>query len=820
MKVKWNWPLTVAVVVLMLALGFMNGVVVSKGTSVTPLNLSTANTATTSSNLTPSDWLQSGTNWLIASTVGGGPAGLQVCDFFALSAFGQFGPGCGYAVANAAWEAFAGQVALNSSRNIMTLFNNALNITAGSVANLNATMQELLSYFEGRAEAIVPFFIGLPWNETTRDQIMTYSGLTAAIAGMELAFATQLYQDWNGTRISWNNIFGPGATFDASEYGLEFNTTGYSAPANQTGGYFVVNNQQFNISNPYELWTGATSTGFPDPTFFNLEPGGTIVCANIVSTTETCPQFTVTDFTQNFTFTVPYINRTNWLNQTSVPIEATIHNIQPFDLLKLNCVANCSYPLKDVEVSNGFAFRNITTANPDILQSGNPVPDSMIYQLQLLSSGGAQPGAWVPSLFYSICVADRTTSACVSPKVSQEGMALALGSGPSAVAGGNNTMTRYASTMQALMNNTMNTAEVYYETLRAASDNGTYGIPATCTVPYPSQGFPTSVQPADYSLSLQDGLATYWSYLIAVGSATPFGNSTVSGFYLCNNPQLAVGFNWTGSWKLNLNITASFYFAGMVNGTIVPVYPNGTADPIETYSNPSTWPVKNVDPVLLFPYEYQGELPVGTAANDIFPISVNNPMAAVLVNYTDNLEYGTSFFQPNWGVPTYLQLNGAGNLTYDNGTVSNYSSGRSVTLGDAIQVTSCTLANVPVNPCVLHVVYFDHFAYGHVSGLLGFGQLPAGNSGGPSGPPSGTTCGFDKLNQFYDSWIGDIGVAIAGGFAYVGDAASHVPLMGGALQAGIDGVGCFFAWIVVILILILIAYIVFRIILAIWDHYR
>ncbi len=736
------------------------------------------------------------------------------CEFVSLLTLGVFGPGCGYDEASAAWQGFATSSIETSANNTMTGLGNALNITAASTANLNATMQELLSYYEGRAEAIVPHFVALSWNQSTQDQIAVDSGLVPAIEGMDMALASQVYQDWNGTAHTWDNLFGPSGAFCGQPAEMIGNGT-YLSLYPDTAIEILTASQSgdcngLRVTNPWEVWSVTnSSTGRAQaPLFFNLAPGGTIVCAQADSEqrTSVCPTLTVHDYTQGFSFSVPSVNYTNWLNSTNIPIETTAQGVQPFDLLQLTCASGCtSSNIPWVEVSNGYAFRNIsTTVNPDTINEAQnaPYPDTMTYTMgvsETLAKGGYMLSGWAPTNSVTYCIHDSGATIagpCSTPKTLGEGVAHALGTGPASVPGGNNILTRYASTMQSLVNNTLLSAEVYFDTLRALTDGGNYTIPATCVIPPPSAAFPTSLNPALYRLNVQEGLASYWSYLLATGTATPFGNTTVAGVEVCGNPNLALRFSWSPSWELAVNITASVYLAGLNDTTVKPVYPNGTADPLSVYANPTTWPIKKIDPTLLFPYEYQINIPTNT----VYPLPINDPMASLLVNWSGNAFYGSVVGGNLYGIPTYLQLDGNGNYIYANGTLSSVASGYAPAAGDAIDITSCIINGAAQNPCDLSVVYFDAFTYGHVSALVGPSGLPSpygGNLGAALGA-LGTTCGFQFFDQPYDAWAGYIGSAVASPFGNFANAVTGIPVVGGPLSLFVEFLGCAIGWIVVI----------------------
>ena len=819
MKVRWWVPMVLGVVAVMFGatLGAAGVVAVPQGTS-TSLQTATApltTNVTAPAGVVPSYVACPGATWAVCDV--NAPISTN-CEFVSVVTLGVFGPGCGYSESSAAWQQFATSVEATDAKNFITLLSNGLNQSAASTANLNATSQELLSYFEGRASALVPLFLSIPWNQTTYDQIAIDSGLVPAIEGMVLAFASQEYQDWNATAHSWNNIFGTHGTWTTQFPGLMENTTGYTPPADHFGGFVVTGAGNLTVTNPWEIWTASSASGFPSPTFFNMGINGTIVCANIGTfSTYTCPTYKVYDFQQGTSFTVPSVSLANWDNATNIPNEQALNHVSPFDLLKLTCVSSCSNPLRWVETRNAFAFRNASSLNPDLLAgagaypgitvSQTPIPDSMVPMLGLVDNvtGATHLATWEPTNQFSLCVSTGVTAfsqTCQTAKVTGGGHASALGSGAGSVVGGNNSLMRFAPTFQALVNNTLLTAHVYYDTLRAATDNGTLALPATCVIPFPSAGFPTAVNPGNYNLTLNDGLAAYWSYLVAVGSAVPFGNSTVAGLTLCGNPHLSFEFKWSQSWSLAMNVTASFYFGRVLNGSSQPVYANGTADPASTFSNPATWPVRGIGPSLLFPYEYQMDIPTNT----VYALPINNPMAAILVNYSGNVLYNSSMLKPAWGIPTYLQLFGYGNYSLISGALSTVPSGSNPATGDAVDVTSCKLNGVAQNPCVVRVNYFNNLTYGHVSALLGSIPPPGQFGTGLPFGPGGTACGTGGFDSWYDAWAGYIVSGVSSVFVYAGNGAAHIPYVGSALSGFLIALGCILGWVALILVVFLIAW--------------
>jgi hypothetical protein len=280
-----------------------------------------------------------------------------------------------------------------------------------------------------------------------------------------------------------------------------------------------------------------------------------------------------------------------------------------------------------------------------------------------------------------------------------------------------------------------------------ATTNGTYPIPSDCSIPTPSDAIPAATDFTTYALNADNVEAVYLAYLNSVyrGPGTTFTSVTD----LCGNPHLGFVFNWTGFWHARLNISLSIYLS---NGTS-PVGVNGSLDTHEIYLSPSTWAVTTVDPALLYPFEYTADLPT----QKIVPIAVNNPMAALLINYTGNVLYGATDLKPNWGVPTYLTLEGAGNYSLVNGTTSTVTSGKPVTDGDAIYINSCRLNNVTQSTCNISATYFDNFSFGLVHAISPPVPVPIGGSSGLNGAFCGSLF----------SWIPVIGSLITGACNFV-----------------------------------------------------
>ena len=658
-----------------------------------------------------------------------------------------FGPGCYFPQSNVnqANEAAGAQ-------NIITTLDNYLNITNSEVANQNATFQELLSYYEARAEAIVPYFLNNTWNQSVYDAIAVDSGLVPSIEGVESAFSYQEYQDWNATAGSWDALFGSSGTYKSSTAAFALD-----------GGVIAFNLYNINVSVPFEFWTAGPRSlflpGIPggNTTYFNMEPGGTIIDANWDNLTGAVyGNYTVYDITQGTQFTVPDVTYSQWV-ENKWPVESTIHNIHQFDLLKVVCSSRCVTAYNSTfETSGAYAFRNSST----VLPVGSNTLGSMIPLIQLSQTSTASPAGELTSMsvpritsttapqYACIDLNPIPTFACSTSEAPVGGDSIQLGTGPGSVIGGNATLVSFASTAQHLINNTMVMAYDYWVTLRAITLNGTYSVPANCGIPTPSDAFPVATNYLNYNLSVNNVEAIYLAYLNAV--AREYGEVFTSSVGFCGDANLGFSFNWTEDWALALNITASVYLYGTVNGTGTPVELNGTAAPNTTYANVASWPAYSVDPALLYPYEYQQDIPLNTR----FPIPINNPMIGVLVNYAGNVGYGNAAFTPAWGVPTYVSLVGNGNYTNVSGQSTSIPSGNPVAKGDAIVVTACVLNGVPQNPCDVSVTYFNSFTIGLVHAILPPTPTPTPGGGGGASGFNGGIC------SSLFSWIPLIGSSV------------------------------------------------------------
>lgn len=737
-----------------------------------------------------------------------------------ISLFSIVGPGCEHLVDLSQFGPVA--TAQDTATNIMTALGNYLNQTASTAAIFNATAQELLSYYANRAEAIVPYFLNQTWNATTYAQIAIDSGLVPAIEGMKLAIGQQEYQDWNATLASFINAFGPGAEYVGVSTNLNLaNSQGQGTALLIPGDISTYETSNYVVSQPW-MWLSGTAANGGSPMFYlNMATGGTIVEPLWDPIGGPRGNWTITDLTQGFSFFVPTMLTSPWDNQSGIPVVSTHYGINQFDLLRATCNANCSSANAELATSGVYAFENATTAvNPDIASAD---PNTMIPTILIGSTGdrncplcGPQAfTATVPNVNYYVCIEfglSPGVGSCSTQGVQSGGYATQLGpSGPGQVVGGNNTLTRYAGTFQKLVFNTMQMAQAYYDVLRAVTDAGTYPIPPTCTIPPPSAAFPAAVNPQDYQLSLWNVIATYIGYLNSVGKVFNSTFSDTVGF--CNDPNLAFSYNWSGSWQLALNISASVYI-GSPNGSLSL---NGSSDPGVLYSDVATWPVYNVLPTLLYPFEYQMNVPLNTT----YPVPVNDPIAALLINYPGNLLYGanlTNWSGPHYGIPTYISLWGNGPYINISGNLTHIASGRSPSQGDAIMIDSCVYEGIPQNPCDIAVTYFNSFTIGIIHAFIyptcaSLHVCPS-SGGGVGGweNTAGKLCGTDKLNQWYDAWAGYIVTDVAAVFVYIGNAASGIAVIGSGLNSFFTDLGCLLGWVVLIIVIFLIIWLAWKLI--------
>jgi hypothetical protein len=649
-----------------------------------------------------------------------------------------FGPGCLYGSGshgnpNLASEAVAAD-------NLMTTLDNYLNITNAAAANDNATFQELLSYYEDRAEALVPSFLNGTWNQTVADEIAVDSGLVPSIEGLNAAIAEQEYQDWNATAEGWDISFGSGGAYasDSAEFEI---ATPYGATAT-----IAPNGFDLHVTQPWEVWkdTGAA----PNALYFNMESGGTIVTTNLTNASDEGAEgnFVVDDLTNPaHSFDVPQVTYRQWI-ENAVPLESELNDVSPFDLLKLVCNSDCGNAVSSyVETSGAFGFANVTTATcGDLVACGGATPDLMAPFLKIGNLSNINPFFAPSSDGVCIGLTAGPSVPCSTEVTPSGGNSQSFGTGTSAVVAGNRTLYSLGPTFQHIVNNTLTMAYDYWLTLRATTDDGKYAIPATCVIPPPSDAFPTATDFTNFQLDPNDVEGVYLSYLNGVAGEN--GGTFTDSADFCGDSNLGFTFNWTGAWHLVLNISASVYLADASG----PVNLAGQPDLNETYGNPATWPVYDIDPTLLYPYEYTDYVTVG----DVYPIPINNPIIGVLVDYSGNLYYNdsTAGLKPAWGVPTYLSLTGTGNYVYTSGVSSSTSSGSPVADGDAIYISYCDWKGTVLTTgegCPITTTYFDNFSFGLVHAIL-----PPPPSGGGGAGSSGVNGGF--CNSLF-GWIPFIG---------------------------------------------------------------
>ncbi len=698
---------------------------------------------------------------------------------------------------------------------------NQLNQTASTTAIENATSQELVSYFANRAEAVVPYFLNQSWSPLVSDKIASYSGLAASLQGMKSALGEQEYQDWNATVTGYQGQFGTGMAYSVGGYNM---FVGNPSVNPQGGSAMLLYNQanaNTSVSMPWEVWSGyydagGTNTG-SSTIYFNMEPGGTVVDANINNGSGYWyGNWTVTDMNTGQTVPVSDVSYVDWTHQTlsTIPVLTKQYPFGQFDLMKATCVSGCSMSgtrSPFIETSGAYAFENTSTgplANEEALNSMNPhIFVGQYGQRGASNNYAAFRTSWsFPSSIEGVCLnytGSYISGSCNPPSngtgmAASEGFASQMSGGPGQVVGGNDTLTQFGASLQTIMNNTMTLAQAYWAVLRAATDNGTYAIPADCSIPFPSNAFPAATNPSLYHLSLANTEVTYLAYLESV--ARWYGTTFTNTVGFCNDPHLGLTFNWSSTWKLHTNITASVYL-GAPNGAVTA---NGSVDGSSLLGSPSTWPIQNVDPTLFYPYEFQMNVPVGQA----YPIPFNDPIAGVMVNYTGNPLYGSPSLHPAWGIPTYLQLSGFGNLIEVSGGLSGQSSQGVNSTGDAIDITSCVIGGVQETICPLSVTYFDNFTFGAIHAFVNITCTEAGTCPGGGGGAAGygrlaqAVCGTGAMNQWYDAWAGNVVTGVASVFIYIGQGASTVPVVGGGLQAFFTDMGCLIGYIVLVLVFI------------------
>jgi hypothetical protein len=731
----------------------------------------------------------------------------EVAQGYSYYFYERFGPGCGLTAQQTVpinlLEAHA------AANNTMYALANALNQTNSEAANLNATFQELLSYYENRAEAIVasPFILNQTWNASLADQVAIDSGLVPSIEGVELAIAEQEYQDWNMTASNWNQAFGSGGLYPTSAgYAAWFELPDVYGNGSYLWSELAADGSDIQAHVPWEIWTSPSTMNSND-IYFNMVPGGTIVNANWtgegVPASDVFNNYTVYDLTQGTQFNVPHVSYLNWTSG-NYPIVSKLYNVGQFDLLKLACTGYCSARItlnQTIETSGAYAFENATPMYSGTAASEDGY-NSMIPQIQLSNTNNST--ALVPLPYsngghVSACIilgalgSVNASSPCTTELVPTGGTSKEMSSGAGQVVGGNASLWSYAETAQRLVNNTLTMAYDYWLTLRAITDGGRYNIPANCAIPTPSDAFPAATDFRNYMLSANNVEAVYLAYLNAI--AREYGEVFTTSTGFCEDPNLGFSFNWTGSWALALNISASIYI-GTSEST--PLFLNGSVDPNATYANVSSWPVYHVGPTLLYPFEYQMNVPINTT----YPVPINDPLSGILVNYKNNLDYGLSGFSPAWGIPTYVSLLGGGNYISVSGNLTNIGSGEVNASGDAIYIHSCYYEGIrQTSSCNISVTYFNTFTIGLIHAIVP-----------PHNPYLNTQqqqaqkiCGTGAMNQWYDAWAGLIITGVASVFVDVGNAASSLPVVGGVFQTFFTDLGCLVGYIVLILLVVFVA---------------
>lgn len=710
---------------------------------------------------------------------------------------------------------------------------NYLNMTASMASTFNATSQELLSYYANRAEAMASYYVNTSWTPLVADEVATYSGFAASVEGMVSAIGESQYQSWNATAQTFQSKFGAGAIYCCSGT-TNMLVAPYPNPTNSASGIMLEGDQSpsFSVTAPWELWPAYNTSSATGETYYmNLEPGGTLLNANYDNATNAVgASWVATDLTTGTVFPIPTLSFNQWVADAPggsapvVPLSKTYH-VGQFDLLRVTCSSGCTNAGSTLLTNGAYVFNNLT----ELAQHGSAlgmVPNNLMGTAFLFMDshqggvlGNANLSIPLPLPTEGACIGGGAlfagAGACSTQTVPTEGFATEMSSGPGQAIGGNGTLTGYGPTFERLMSNVLMLAHAYHDVLRAITDNGTYALPPTCALPFPSDAFPAATNPAVYGLSLPNVEVSYLGYLGAVGQV--YGSTFAGSLSVCGDANLALTYNWTTTWHLRMNITASLYLGSSAGAIAL----NGSLDPTSNLSSPLTWPVRNIDPVLLYPFEFNDNVPVG----QVYPVPVNDPMAALLINDSANPGYGSlpPGSPPLWGVPTYLLLAGHGNYVYVSGSQTSTPSGASNATGDALYISTCVVNGVSQSTCPLGVTYFDNFTFGIVHANLAPTCAQLGSCGGGGGgglPPASTGCGFTALNSWYDAWAGYLGSGVASAFGTIADAGAHIPYIGSGWASFWNGLGCILAWIVVLVVLVLVAYILFRVIMAVVRAYR
>lgn len=806
---RWTVPLSLAVILLTLTSTLLNGAVIVSERPTAPYAVGSPpeSIAPRASPLpsSPLDYLPS--------------SGSQLCQIlFDSLVYTVYGYVCELGFSQGASGVVAGTRPDAINNTVIDLYN-YLNQTASGAATFNATSQELLSYYADRAEAMAAYYVNQSWSPLVADEVATYSGFAASVEGMVTAIGEQEYQDWNASVQSFQNKFGAGQIYCCSGT-TNMLVAPYPNPTADASGIFVEGDQPqtFSITAPWEVWPSLTPSGANQSYYFNIEPGGTLLNANFDNASGSGANWTVTDLTTGANFPVPSLSFNAWVADSPTgsgriaPLTQTYH-VGQFDLLKATCDSGCAGGWPDLLTSGAYVFTNLSALKPRAIGS---IPQSMEGNAVLFADshvggvlGNANLSVPLPLPGQGVCIGGTSAfagaGACSTETVPTGGFATDMSSGPGQVVGGTGALSGYGQTLEQLSTNVLVLAQAYHDVLRAITDNGTYAIPPLCSLPFPSDAFPSATNPAVYGLSVPNVEVAYLAYLGAVGRV--FGTTFTGSMNVCGDSNLGIVYNWSSSWQLKLNLTASVYL-GSPSGA---VYANGSLDTSSVIADPSTWPIRDVSPAILYPYEFDMNVPVGA----VYPIPLNDPTAALLINYTGNEGYGTYPLghTPKWGVPAYLTLNGHGDYVYVSGASSTTSSGLPNSTADAIYISSCDLAGVSKSVCPLSAIYFNNFTFGVIHANLApscasLGTCPSSSGGFGTLGGLGSGCGFQALDQWYDGWAGYIGSTVAGGFSAIGSLGSGIPVIGGGWSGFWNGLGCVLAWIVVIIVFFVLVYFV------------
>jgi hypothetical protein len=223
-------------------------------------------------------------------------------------------------------------------------------------------------------------------------------------------------------------------------------------------------------------------------------------------------------------------------------------------------------------------------------------------------------------------------------------------------------------------------AEAYWDFLKSAGFNNEQTIPPDCLVPAPYVVLPSSINTTYLN-------ATEWEslYLAALEGMGNFYNVSLSGTQFCGTQA---GKQWSigGAIWGNLVINATGYIY-LNNGTS-PVTLSGALDPAEVFGNRSTWAVGQThyydrwfngsEQLLLMPTLATASIPVGTN----YEIPKDDPIEVYVVQVGAMITATGNGSSPS--APQVVPL----------GTLSP---------GDAIYLTSCTVNGVSTSNCTVTV---------------------------------------------------------------------------------------------------------------------